>query len=70
MPEAHRKPVRRPGTLAARPRDGRYTFRDLPDVIAVTTGSFADPTFPMPTVSVYDNRRHPWLGLPDGIERN
>jgi hypothetical protein len=47
-----------------------YRFLDLPDVIAVTTGSFADPDFPMPTVSVYDNRRHRWLDLPDGIERN
>jgi len=45
-----------------------YRFMDLPDVIAVTTGSFADPSFPMPQFCVYDNRRHPWLKMPDGME--
>src|SRR5204862_6270 len=33
-------------------------------------GEFADPAFPAPTVSVYESRRHPWVGLPDGIERS
>jgi hypothetical protein len=46
-----------------------YTSADTPDAVAVPIGAFADPSFPPPTVSVYESRRHPWLGLPDGIER-
>jgi hypothetical protein len=45
-----------------------YTTADAPDVIAVPVGAFADPSFPPPTVSVYDSRRHPWVGLPATIE--
>jgi len=40
----------------------------VPDAIAVPIGAFADPTFPPPTVSVYGERRHPWVSLPDGVE--
>lgn len=32
-----------------------------PELIAVAVGSFADPTFPAPTQSVYNERRHFWL---------
>jgi hypothetical protein len=39
-----------------------------PDLIAVPLGAFADPGFPQPTVSVYESRRHPWVGLPDDVE--
>ncbi len=45
-----------------------YTTAAAPDVIAVPVGAFADPSFPPPTVSVYESRRHPWLPLPDAIE--
>ena len=45
-----------------------YTTAAAPDVIAVPVGAFADPSFPPPTVSVYESRRHAWLPLPDGIE--
>jgi hypothetical protein len=41
---------------------------DPPDVIAVAIGAFADPSFPQPTVSVYGERRYPWLPIPTGIE--
>ena len=34
--------------------------------VSVAVGAFADPTFPAPTVSVYDCRRHPWVQLPPG----
>jgi hypothetical protein len=47
-----------------------YRFPDLPDVIAIPIGGFADPDFPPPQFSVYDNRRHRWLKMPDGIEVN
>jgi len=43
---------------------------DEPDVVVVSVGSFADPSFPPPTKSGYDSRRHPWIGLPDSIRRN
>jgi len=46
-----------------------YTEPDEPDVVVVSVGSFADPSFPPPTESGYDFRRHPWLGLPDSIAR-
>jgi hypothetical protein len=45
-----------------------YTTADAPDVIAVPVGAFADPSFPPPTVSVYESRRHPWVALPPGVE--
>ena len=32
-----------------------------PDAIAVAVGCFADPTFPPPAQSAWDDRRHPWL---------
>jgi hypothetical protein len=35
--------------------------------VAIAVGAFADPTFPPPTVSVYDSRRHPWVALPEGV---
>jgi hypothetical protein len=44
-----------------------WTLAAVPDVIAVPIGAFADPTFPPPTVSVYDSRRHPWVSLPDTV---
>src|SRR5512147_1669787 len=46
-----------------------YTEPTEPDLIVVSVGSFADPSFPPPTESGYDARRHPWLRLPDTIER-
>jgi hypothetical protein len=45
-----------------------YTTATAPDVVAVPVGAFADPSFPPPTVSVYESRRHPWLSVPDAIE--
>ncbi len=32
-----------------------------PEAIAVAIGSFADPSFPAPTQSVWNERRHPWV---------
>jgi hypothetical protein len=32
-----------------------------PDAIAVAVGSFADPAFPAPSQSVYNERRHAWV---------
>ena len=46
-----------------------YTEPDEPGRIVVSVGSFADPSFPPPTNSGYDSRRHPWVELPDSIQR-
>lgn len=40
-----------------------------PDLVVVSVGSFADPTFPPPTESGYDSRRHPWVHLPESIRQ-
>jgi hypothetical protein len=45
-----------------------YVMDDIPDVIAVPVGAFADPAFPAPRVSVYEERRHAWAGVPADIE--
>jgi hypothetical protein len=46
-----------------------YTEPTEPDLVVVSIGSFADPSFPPPTESGYDSRRHPWVGLPDSMQR-
>jgi hypothetical protein len=46
-----------------------YTEPDEPEHFVVMVGAFADPTFPPPTESSYDERRHPWLTLPEAMER-
>ena len=46
-----------------------YTTASQPDLIAVPVGAFADPSFPPPRVSVYESRRHPWVSVPEGAER-
>lgn len=45
-----------------------YTFDDMEAFIAIPVGAFADPTFPGPGISVYEERMHAWVKLPDGIE--
>jgi len=40
------------------------------DHIAIPIGAFADPTFPAPTISVYESRMHSWVEMPAGIEHN
>lgn len=45
-----------------------YTVDDRPGVVAIPVGAFADPTFPEPTVSVYEGRRHAWVSLPADVE--
>jgi hypothetical protein len=39
-------------------------------LVVVSVGAFADPSFPPPTESGYDSRRHPWVGLPDSVRLN
>lgn len=46
-----------------------YTTGSDPDVIAIPVGAFADPDFPPPRFSVWEQRRHPWVSVPDDAER-
>jgi hypothetical protein len=39
-----------------------------PDVFVIPVGAFADPGFPSPTVSVWEERMHDWVQLPATIE--
>ncbi len=45
-----------------------YGLEGLPEHIAVPVGAFADPAFPAPSFSVYEERQHAWVGLPPDIE--
>jgi hypothetical protein len=47
-----------------------YRLSTVPDVIAIPIGTFADPTFPSPTISVYESRRHPWLTVTAEVEHH
>jgi hypothetical protein len=38
------------------------------DSVSVAVGTFADPVFPAPRVSVYTARKHSWVQLPPGIK--
>lgn len=38
------------------------------ETFAIPVGAFADPSFPAPTVSVYEGRMHGWVRMPGDIE--
>ena len=41
-----------------------------PDILGVTVGTIADPAFPLPARSVYEQSRHSWLEMPAGVPRH
>ena len=46
-----------------------YRSRPLSDAVAVPIGAFADPAFPAPWFSVWEERKHPWVDIVgEGIE--
>ncbi|MGF6533911.1 hypothetical protein P3T20_004715 [Paraburkholderia sp. GAS206C] len=45
-----------------------YTNEERENSIIITVGAFADPTFPAPTFSVYEERMHSWVEMPPDIE--
>jgi hypothetical protein len=45
-----------------------YADGSSPDLMAIPLGAFADPTFPAPTVSVWESRRHDWVTLPASLK--
>ena len=44
-----------------------YILADTPEHIAIPVGAFADPTFPRPGRSVYEERMHSWVVIPKDI---
>ena len=45
-----------------------YAIGDTQEFIAIPVGAFADPSFPAPTFSVYEERMHSWVAMPQDIE--
>jgi len=45
-----------------------YINQGNEDSVAIPVGAFADPAFPAPTVSVYEERMHAWVNMPADIE--
>jgi hypothetical protein len=45
-----------------------YRVKQTPGVTAIPVGAFADPSFPAPTRSVYEARKHGWVAVPEGTE--
>ena len=46
-----------------------FVIEAMPGVIAVPIGAFADPKFPTPRFSVYEERKHAWVAvLGDDVE--
>jgi hypothetical protein len=42
-----------------------WQLASVPEAISVAVGNFADPRFPNPRHSVYENRRHSWVNIDD-----
>ena len=40
-----------------------FTHDQQPDIVAVAVGGFADPAFPSPAFSVYEERKHGWAAI-------
>jgi len=40
-----------------------FQAEGLPGLTAIAVGAFADPTFPPPVYSVYEERKHGWVGI-------
>ena len=52
------------------PDCGRTVYWELdksPEFWSIAVGCFADPNFPMPMFSGWEEFKHPWLGMPPGI---
>lgn len=45
-----------------------YTSDAMEGNVAIPVGAFADPQFPGPSVSVYEERMHSWVFMPANIE--
>jgi hypothetical protein len=41
----------------------------LPDLIGIAFGTFADPSMPRPSLSVWETTRHPWVSFDHQLDR-
>ena len=46
---------------------GSTVYWEPPGFVTVATGAFADPNFPPPRISVYEERKHPWALAAGGL---
>lgn len=46
-----------------------YVVEGWPGVTAIPIGAFADPDFPAPGYSVYENRKHSWVEITGDVQR-
>lgn len=47
-----------------------YELEAFPGFISIPIGGFADPSFPAPWISIYEERKHAWVGLPEAMEHH
>jgi hypothetical protein len=47
-----------------------YALKGREEHVAIPIGAFADPNFPAPVFSVYEDRKHAWVTLPEGVEHH
>ena len=47
-----------------------YVDASAPELLAVPVGAFADPSFPPPSFSVWEDRKHAWVTMPPDVERH
>jgi len=40
---------------------------DIPGIVSIAVGNFADPSFPPPTAAVWARHRHPWVPWPEEL---
>lgn len=40
-----------------------FVIDRMPDLVAIPVGAFADPAFPPPAYSVFEERKHRWVAL-------
>jgi hypothetical protein len=45
-----------------------YRLDSVEGLIGVPVGAFANPDFPTPSISVFEECMHPWVHLPEGME--
>jgi hypothetical protein len=41
-----------------------WFLESLPEIVGTGIGNFANPNFPVPTVAVFEHRKHSWVEMP------
>jgi hypothetical protein len=47
-----------------------YAIEGHEDLVAIPVGAFADPDFPPPAFSVYEQRKHAWVSMPTDMDHS